>query len=484
MNQSLHILCKDVEHLRSELSIYAGLLIGAAIAIPRSWNFSGAPNEPLDIFVGLLNYVIPILWVFLIARVMHDEALVGDTQFWITRPYRWTSLLGAKLLFILLCLLVPFTLLQWVVVLQAGLNPLHAIAGQLFGLLRMLILWAILINIASVTATIQAVITSTLVSLLVWAGILTTLGSITGDRMSLPFAAETFTLIVGLLVAILVYQYATRNTSASRLALVATAALFVLLYAYLINGLIQPPVNLFVRHHYPISTKGPLSLAFDPTSIPSEDAGVGQHLLGKNLIVHIPITLQGVDATTQLDHQNVSFTIDAPGYHYTSPWRPANLEGTTLLLLIPQEALDSTHGDNVHLHLSAIAQRLLPGTPQPVTVADTFTIPENGICHLTPTLSGDNVGCRWAFRLASRTVIHAAITSASCLTPGPTHPAMETLAARTPMNGPDPTVGLILHLGGSVCPGTQLIFTPYYPANNLRLELDIPSVNLNRYLVR
>jgi hypothetical protein len=29
--------------------------------------------------------------------------------------------------------------------------------------------------------------------------------------------------------------------------------------------------------------------------------------------------MQGLDPMAQLDNQNVSFTIDAPGYHHTSP---------------------------------------------------------------------------------------------------------------------------------------------------------------------
>ena len=33
----------------------------------------------------------------------------GDRQFWITRPYRWQSLLGAKVRFVLVFLNLPMT---------------------------------------------------------------------------------------------------------------------------------------------------------------------------------------------------------------------------------------------------------------------------------------------------------------------------------------------------------------------------------------
>jgi len=113
MIQSLHILRKDIRHLWPDLSLYAALLIAASAIIPMAWNFADTSSTPLHLFAGLLNILIPIIWLVIIARLIHDEALVGDIQFWITRPYKWTSLLSAKLLFILLCLMVPFALTQW-----------------------------------------------------------------------------------------------------------------------------------------------------------------------------------------------------------------------------------------------------------------------------------------------------------------------------------------------------------------------------------
>jgi hypothetical protein len=65
-----------------------------------------------------------------------------------------------------------------------------------------------------------------------------------------------------------------------------------------------------------------------------------------------------------------------------------------------------------------------------------------------------------------------------------THPGMETLGTRFSGNGLDPTIDILLRLGGKICPGTQLTFTDYHPAENFRLELDIPSISRDRYLAR
>lgn len=486
MIQSLHILRKDIRHLWVDLTLYAGLLVASSVTIPMGWNGANGANAGLLVFAGLLNVLIPLLWLVLIARLIHDESLVGDTQFWITRPYTWASLLGAKLLFILLCLVLPFALAQWAVVLQGGLNPLHSIAGQLLILLvTALIVWLPFTVVAAVTSTVQRMFMSMLAVVIFWGAALTFIGSTAGRRMPLPFASEVFAIVIGgLLIGILLYQYASRNTFASRIALVATALLFVVLFSCLVGGEVQAPINLFVRHHYPLSTDGSLRLVFDSSSIPSQDQGKGEHILDKQVIVRLPVSMQGLDPTAQLDDQNVSFTIDAPGYHYTSPWRPADLEEDTLMLLIPQRALDEAHGSNVRVHLSEVAQRLLPDTPQTVTVADSFSIPGNGVCHLIANLSGYNVSCRYPFQISSRTTIRATVANVSCSIPGATHAGIETLGARSRGTGIDPTIEVPLRLGGTVCPGTQLSFVTYHAGENLRLELDIPEVSLDRYAVR
>jgi hypothetical protein len=486
MIQSLHILRKDIRHLWADLSVYAALLIAASVMIPMGWNGANASNPPLHIFIGLLKILIPIIWLVMIARLIHDESLVGDTQFWITRPYRWTPLLCAKLLFIVLCLALPFALTQWSMVLQAGLNPLHTIPKQLLTLLQTaLTVWLTFTVVASVTSTVQRMFMSMLAVVIFWGLALTILSASSGPRMALPFASETFGIVIGgLMVAILLYQYASRNTFRSRIALVATAFLFVALFSILVEGRMQGLINFFVRHHYPISTDASLRLTFDPNGKPSKSPEVRNNTVGKMAIVLVPVSIQGLDPTAQLDDQSISFTIDAPGYHYVSPWRPAYTEEDNVILFVPRQVLDKIHGSNIRMHISEIAQRMLPDTPQTVTTASDFSVPGDGRCHLVEGLPGNNVTCRYPFRIAARTTIRAAVATGSCNSSGSTQPGIETLAARSPVNGPDPTFEIPLHLGGAVCPGTPITFTPYRPGENFRLELDIPTISLDQYIAR
>ena len=66
---------------------------------------------------------LPIAWVVLISRLVHDEELVGDRQFWITRPYTWYSLLGSKLLALIVLIGLPLVIMQIWLVHHAGMYP-------------------------------------------------------------------------------------------------------------------------------------------------------------------------------------------------------------------------------------------------------------------------------------------------------------------------------------------------------------------------
>src|SRR5205807_2024067 len=53
-------------------------------------------------------------------RVIHAEPIPGDRQFWVTRPYRWQSLLAAKMMFIVAFVHIPLAFSQMVIVGRAG----------------------------------------------------------------------------------------------------------------------------------------------------------------------------------------------------------------------------------------------------------------------------------------------------------------------------------------------------------------------------
>ena len=102
--QTLHILRKDLRHLAPEISVSLSLVALFAWIAPAAWPgyigkmaYPGAQFGAPQIMGVFLHALIPISWLVLISRSVHDESLVGDKQFWVTRPYTWYSLLAAKL---------------------------------------------------------------------------------------------------------------------------------------------------------------------------------------------------------------------------------------------------------------------------------------------------------------------------------------------------------------------------------------------------
>ena len=100
MKQLIHILRKDIRYLWSELLLFAAFL-GFYV-----WT-EMHPDVAFITLPVLGQVLLPICAAYLIVRLIHAEAIPGHNQFWVTRPYRWWSLLGAKLAFILLLINLP-----------------------------------------------------------------------------------------------------------------------------------------------------------------------------------------------------------------------------------------------------------------------------------------------------------------------------------------------------------------------------------------
>jgi len=100
MKQILAIFKKDARHLWPEILASLAMLAALAYFYPdqwrnarglqaRSFSLSGLffPND--GTLSGSLIALVPVSWFVLISRLVHVERLVGNTQFWVTRPYQW-----------------------------------------------------------------------------------------------------------------------------------------------------------------------------------------------------------------------------------------------------------------------------------------------------------------------------------------------------------------------------------------------------------
>src|SRR5438128_955136 len=100
MKQILHIFQKDVRRYWREVAISIALVAAFARNELQSWaggsgavGFSDIRGLLTDRFLSSsVDILLPIAWALVIVRVIQGELLVGDRQFWVTRPYEWKKL--------------------------------------------------------------------------------------------------------------------------------------------------------------------------------------------------------------------------------------------------------------------------------------------------------------------------------------------------------------------------------------------------------
>jgi hypothetical protein len=127
MNQVLHIFRKDARRHWLEIIVSLLLLFGFAWKMPILWsqepNFGKAQTSRW--LFALLGICLCFSWWFLIVRVIQGESLVGDRQFWLTRPYQRRWLMAAKALFIVAFVNIPVLIFDVALLARAGFSPSH-----------------------------------------------------------------------------------------------------------------------------------------------------------------------------------------------------------------------------------------------------------------------------------------------------------------------------------------------------------------------
>ncbi len=147
VKQILLVLRKDCRKFWPEILLSLAITSAFVWLNPYQWrspNLSAPTSFGLDwqhlrVLANVVEVLLPITWLILIVRVVQDENLVGNRQFWVTRPYIWQLLLAEKLLFVSLFVCAPFAVAQAALLWRAGFNPAHYLPGLTYSLLLMII---------------------------------------------------------------------------------------------------------------------------------------------------------------------------------------------------------------------------------------------------------------------------------------------------------------------------------------------------------
>ena len=498
--QSLHIFQKDVRHLWPETLVTLLLFAAFAWSVPFGWHTSEY-SQLVPLLAGLLHVLMPIAWLVVISRLIHDENLVGDRQFWTSRPYHWASLLGAKILYLVVFIYLPFFLMQVYLLKHAGLYPSTVIPALLHNLLLLTVVLIVPITaIAAVTSSFPRLLLSAIgavLYILIAGGIF---GYMLIKRMPPPhFTDILFALFIFLPAIALVYQYATRKTPASRLILLATPLVILVLLAI-------TPATALIRGAYKVAAS-----ATDPklTSIPlpasAQTPNGPLRTLRGDVFLTLPFTVQGVDDQSNYAIQGVAASFSNSSASWSSPYLTAfgsaisgSLPYTVVRLQMPESVFNKVRNTPIDLHLSLAADHLKasPASTWKSTLLP-FSIPGKGVCFYPSRDSDEPAGdpvCRFPLHAPDVLFATASVAPSSCASPaGPPVPARGSLAGSPSFLDFDPVVLVPLTLATGdpeaqhhyeLCPGTPISFLEAQPAGKARFEVDAKGITLDPYAVR
>ena len=403
MSQAIHIFKKDVGRLRYHVSLT--LLAAVAFCCMTAVNVSGP---------GPTALVLAVSWWFLIAAVIHLEPLPGTGHFWLTRPYRRSSLFAAKALFIIGFVNVPLVIADLIILHATGFPVLGNIGGLVWTQLLLVCAFEIPVAaIASVTSGLLGFLTATL-----FLGLITLAFYLLTSTLNISFAwghfewvreyvASSLLLLLG--AGILFWQYAHRATLPSRIAaLGGPVLLFTCVAAF-------PWTAAFAVQswfHESRVQASAISMTLD-----SERQWAGRVYRGDRdrFVAEIPVTIYGIPRGTDLKLYGVRMTVYAPNGRALPLEEPPSDSFETdsgmvsLRILMPEDWFQKYRGEI--LRLKGLIYFALCDGPRYSTVEPSragVLVPGIGLCRVNPK----SFVCDSAFR-PSRSYVEAEITEVS-----------------------------------------------------------------------
>jgi hypothetical protein len=512
MKQVLHIFLKDARHFWGEIFLSLAITTAFVYLTPCRW--SGRIDFRDQILRDLATYLVvllPLSWWILTVRVIQAERLVGDTQFWITRPYVGSNLLLAKLLFLAVFLYLPFCIAQCAVRAEAGFAPLSYIRGLLFD--QMMIAGIIVLPLAAIAAITSSFARTTLTLLGIFLGIaaLMALSSLSGptgtaqlDNYHLTFRL-CFSLAVLACSAAIVLQYALRRVWIARGVLLSlplllwAAAFFADHYQQVQFNRIYPAANAAAPIHiavYPgsrgtemTSFQGSPSSVTVPLSFNLDETGVAQGY------AVIPDAIRADFSASD-------------GSRWTSDWQSAGpykfLPGEVPFspgFAMPIAVYNKLKSMPLTVHLTlAITQAQGVKVTTVAMSSGKFSVPEFGNCapetgwasefgHIT------GISCVSDLSEPQLTYVSAHWSNEACSASAgsPDAGVLDTVWVgsldREPAKfGISPVVDVSVNFPNRyvenqtrlryLCPGTPIVFTQYKPVDRMQIVTDIQGYRL------
>jgi hypothetical protein len=432
MKQILHIFVKDARHQWLEILVSLSAIIALVLTCRSRWHnvsmmYGGAVSFStlglLSDLPALLLLIVPLSWWLLISPVIHDEKLVGDRQFWITRPYEWKKLLVAKVLFLVVFLYIPLLLAQCAILTEAGFSPFSSFRGLLYdSLLLTCILVLPLVALATVTKNFARMTLAVLGGAVCLIAVVLLASNLPSDRVAVQYGREAAVFFAFCLcVAVVVLQYARRSVKAAWVLLAIIPV--VILGAAVMDG---TPDNSLMDRTFPASQGTAPLTQFSYQKGPDPTAFVAQKR--DRVGISIPVAVSGVADGTVTIPNFLRVSMQAPGgARWTSVWQTYTddkfFPGERVVymrFIMPRSVYDSFLGKPLRVQMAfALTQARAQNVEQfPLGLGD-LTVPEVGICSPITGFADrpdeiSGLTCRAPVRQPELTLVRTAWHTAPC----------------------------------------------------------------------
>jgi hypothetical protein len=313
MKMILHIFRKDLRRHRIEIGLY--MLACAAWAWETAHPFGWVWLTEKE-FVPIVLFG---LWFVVTVRVVQGESLVGDREFWMTRPYRWGQLLAAKALLLIVCLNLPLLIAEIFLLASANI-PLswHLAPGLIF--LQLEFLFFITFPAAALASVTESLVQwlMTIGAMAVYALAVTWLpwsklppalsgGETAGTAMGMAVTAPALAFVI-------LWRYKRRRVWPARLAfggaLLAVPLVVLLACTPLIRSLAYPETK----------SNAPMQI-----SMAEDDSGVRSYKriddLGSQTGISLPVKALLTDSDTEVSVDGLRVTLTGDnGWAWHSQW--------------------------------------------------------------------------------------------------------------------------------------------------------------------
>jgi len=392
MKQTLHIFKKDARRHWPEILISL-LLLGLYVKV----TLHGANDRTIDSIGGsfpwalLSEQSIPLLmilfWVFFTVRLVHGETLVGDRQWWISKPYQWWKLLGAKLLFLLVFVCLPLFIAQLYFLRHAGfpIFPNLIRVGHM-QLDLGLTLFLPSIVLASLTKSLgQALlgVVTLFIGLMLMVSLFEKIPSFGMSSAAEGIGDACSTLFMAAVIGAGGWQYARRRTWASRGLLVATAVVIIVIMTL-------TPYAKFVEKKYPLvdSSQAPARIA--PAALnPSTKKGISEERFLPDIYLRVPFAVSDIALGHVVLLEGIKFNVETPdGSKWDPGWKRESTEMWTedqqkvVLLEMKRKQFERMNLQTAQLHIELALAEFAEKEPREILLREReFFDPQLGICH-------------------------------------------------------------------------------------------------------